>query len=70
MTINPNTPREDRSEQTRLYLLLLALAVILLTVAGLVYVTYQHPALADPLVVGGTAAAVLVAGLGFAVTRR
>ncbi|MES4909240.1 MULTISPECIES: hypothetical protein [unclassified Streptomyces] len=71
MTTNSNTSRrKDRSEETRLYLLLLALAVILLTVAGLVYVTYPHPALADPLGVGGTAAAVLVTGLGFAVTRR
>ncbi len=32
--------------------------------------TYQHPALADPLAVGGTAAAVLVTGLGFAITKR
>ncbi|GAA3352557.1 hypothetical protein GCM10017744_002040 [Streptomyces antimycoticus] len=66
MQTDPNGPcRNDR-----VYLLLLALAVILLIVGGLVYVTYQHPALADPLAVGGTAAAVLVTGLGFAITKR
>ncbi|WP_438471403.1 hypothetical protein [Streptomyces asiaticus] len=66
MATNPNTPHRN----DRVYLLLLALAVILFIVGGLVYVTYQHPALAAPLGVGGTAAAVLVTGLGFAITRR
>ncbi|TJZ90818.1 hypothetical protein [Actinacidiphila oryziradicis] len=62
--------RDDEQQGVRLYLLLLALAVILLVVAGLVYLTYQHPALADPLGVGFAAAAVLVTGLGFALTRQ
>ncbi|MEU1665297.1 hypothetical protein ABZ547_17080 [Streptomyces sparsogenes] len=53
-----------------MYLVLLALAVILIIVTALVYVTYQYPALTGPLGVGCTAAAVLVTGLGFAVTRR
>ncbi|MCQ8835808.1 hypothetical protein [Streptomyces malaysiensis] len=66
MQTDPNGP----SRNDRVYLLLLALAVILLIVGGLVYVTYQHPALADPLAAGGTVAAVLVAGLGFAINKR
>ncbi|AEM88556.1 hypothetical protein [Streptomyces violaceusniger] len=69
MAADPNaTPRRD--QETRLLLLVLALAVILLTVSGLVYITYQHPALTGPLGVGWTAAAVMVTGLGFTVTRR
>lgn len=71
MSPDPNTPhRDDRNHDVRVYLLLLALAVILIIVTALVYVTYQYPALTGPLGVGCAAAAVLVAGLGFAVTRR
>ncbi|GAA1733433.1 MULTISPECIES: hypothetical protein [Streptomyces] len=44
--------------------------VIQLIVAGVVYVAYRHPALTGLLSVGCAAAAVLVTGLGFAVTRR
>ncbi|MET8012851.1 hypothetical protein ABZU86_13605 [Streptomyces sp. NPDC005271] len=68
MTTDPNAPRRD--QDVRLYLLLIALAVIVLAVAGLVYVTYQHPALTGPLSVGWTAAAALMTALGFAITRR
>ncbi|MGY0055118.1 hypothetical protein ACWY4P_00760 [Streptomyces sp. LZ34] len=71
MTTDPNAPRrDDQYHDVRLYLLLLALTVSLLIVAGLVYVAYQHPSLTGPLGVGGTAAAVLMAGLGVAITRR
>jgi hypothetical protein len=56
MATDPNAPRrDDQHQEVRLYLLLLALAVILLAVAGLCYVTYQHPALAGPLGVGAAA---------------
>ncbi|MDT0547766.1 hypothetical protein [Streptomyces lonegramiae] len=64
------TSGPDRNHDIRVYLLFLALAVILNVVIALVYVTYQHPALTGPLGVGFTAAAVLVTGIGFAVTRR
>ncbi|WP_432013553.1 hypothetical protein [Streptomyces cucumeris] len=71
MTTDPNAPRrDDQNHDMRVYVLLLAVGMILLTVAGLVYVTSQHPELTGPLGVGWTAAAVLVGGLGFAVTRR
>jgi len=71
MATDPNaTRRDDQHQDMRLCLLLLGLVVIQLIVAGLVYVTYRHPALTGPLSVGWAAAAVLVPGLGFAVTRR
>lgn len=69
MATDSNVRRRD-DQHLRLCLLLLALVVIALTVGFLVYVTYQHPALAGPLGVGWTAAAVLVTALGSAVTRR
>ncbi|MFD8870231.1 hypothetical protein ACFV1F_38875 [Streptomyces sp. NPDC059590] len=70
MANDPNQHRNDRNHDIRVYLLLLTLAMILVVVTALVYVTYQHPALTGPLGVGCTAAAVLVSGLGFAITRR
>ncbi|ADI05240.1 hypothetical protein SBI_02119 [Streptomyces bingchenggensis BCW-1] len=71
MAPDPTTPhRDDRNHDIRVYLLLLALAMILIVVTALAYVTYRHPALTGPLGVGCAAAAVLVTGLGFAVTRR
>ncbi|MEU0810728.1 hypothetical protein [Streptomyces sp. NPDC005970] len=64
------TSGSDRNHDIGVYLLLLALAVILIVVIALVYATYQHPALTGPLGVGCAAAAVLVTGIGFVVTRR
>ncbi|MFE4415497.1 hypothetical protein [Streptomyces sp. NPDC056821] len=54
-----------------LALLGLVTALAILAISGIaLYVTYQHPALAQPFTVAAGVAAVLLAAVGLTLTRR
>jgi hypothetical protein len=63
-------PSQSRDPNV-LALLGLMAALVILTISGIaLYVTYQHPALAQPLTVAAGVAAVLLTAVGLALTRR
>jgi hypothetical protein len=67
---NPVPARPNRHPNV-LALLGLVSVLVILTISGIaMYVTYQHPALAQPLTVAAGIAAVLLAAVGLTLTRR
>ncbi|MFJ6087966.1 hypothetical protein ACIQI8_42025 [Streptomyces sp. NPDC092369] len=64
------TSRPNRDPNVLALLGLMAVLVILAISGIVMYVTYQHPALAEPFSVAVGVAAVLLTAVGLAVTRR
>ncbi|MBA2811563.1 hypothetical protein E0500_030610 [Streptomyces sp. KM273126] len=62
--------RPTREPNVMVLLGLLAVLVILMISGIAMYVTYQHPALAQPLTVAVGVAAVLLTAVGLSLTRR